>query len=294
MMSYLLAPFLLVFNVCFVFLNTAISATLISIFGFMSWIIPMELLKRNALRSYKNWGRMHAFQMKYFVPCKKEIIIANEIDLDLNHSYILASNHISWLDIMLISSVIYDKIPMPRFFLKKSLLWVPFVGMACKALDMIFVERLDRKKLLKNPKARNIDLETTRKQCEKYKGNPVTIINFAEGTRFTTEKQIKRKSTYTNLLPPKAGGIAYIFSSMGEQFYRFLDTSIVYPHKYRAYSFLAFYSGLMPNLTLKIDSLEIPKDFYEDQNNDSEYRKRFQVELNHLWKKKDQLLSQSI
>ena len=60
----------------------------------------------------------------------------------------------------------------------------------------------------KYPEKKGKDIEATRKSCERYKDEPITLINFIEGTRFTPEKHAVQRSPYQHLLKPKAGGLA--------------------------------------------------------------------------------------
>ena len=103
--------------------------------------------------------------------------------------YLLISNHLSWTDIVVLCCVFKDRIPMPKFFLKQQLLYVPFIGMACWALDMPFMRRYSREYLLRHPEKRGQDLATTRRSCAKFKHTPTTVVNYVEGTRFTEENR---------------------------------------------------------------------------------------------------------
>lgn len=92
---------------------------------------------------------------------------------------------------------------MLKFFLKKELIWVPFLGLAWWALDFPFMKRYSRKFLAANPHLAGKDLESTKKACEKFKHTPVSVMNFVEGTRFTPEKHQRKNSPYAHLLPPR-------------------------------------------------------------------------------------------
>jgi 1-acyl-sn-glycerol-3-phosphate acyltransferase len=62
---------------------------------------------------------------------------------------------------------------------------VPVIGLAWWALDFPFMKRHSRAALRKNPELRQQDRETTRKACAKFALVPTSVMNFAEGTRFT-------------------------------------------------------------------------------------------------------------
>ena len=99
--------------------------------------------------------------------------------LKMNRWYLVVANHQSWTDILVLQKILYRKAPFYKFFLKKELFWVPFLGLAWWALDYPFLERSS---------SAQKDIETTMRACEKFKTFPVSIMNFVEGTRFTAEK----------------------------------------------------------------------------------------------------------
>jgi 1-acyl-sn-glycerol-3-phosphate acyltransferase len=44
--------------------------------------------------------------------------------------YLVIANHQSWSDILVLQKIFNRKIPFLKFFLKKELIWVPFMGIA--------------------------------------------------------------------------------------------------------------------------------------------------------------------
>lgn len=107
--------------------------------------------------------------------------------------YLLICNHRSWADIVVLCVLFRKHIPMNKYFLKQQLAWVPFLGLACWALDMPFMKRYSRAYLLRHPERRGKDVETTRRSCEKFRLHPTTIVNFVEGP-------VSRKKTSANAL----------------------------------------------------------------------------------------------
>lgn len=75
--------------------------------------------------------------------------------------YLLVCNHHSWADIVVLCVLFRKHIPMNKYFLKQQLAWVPFIGLACWALDMPFMKRYSRAYLLRHPERRGKDVETT-------------------------------------------------------------------------------------------------------------------------------------
>ncbi|WP_125564322.1 acyltransferase [Pseudoalteromonas rubra] len=202
--------------------------------------------------------------------------------------YLVIANHQSWVDILILQRVLHRKIPFLNFFLKKELLYVPVLGLAWWALDFPFMKRTSKSQLKKNPKLRGKDVETTRKACEKFKTMPVSIVNFVEGTRFTEQKHAQQRSPFQHLLKPKAGGIAFVMQAMGEQINQVVNVTIHYPQG--TPSFMDFVAGRVGEVNVLVELMPVSADLIGDYSNDSEFRVRFQSELNRLWGQKDQEL----
>jgi len=214
--------------------------------------------------------------------------ISGDEELSKDAWYLLISNHISWLDIFIIANFTRTRIPEAKFFLKESLKKVPFIGMACWALDMPFMKRYSRSFIEKNPHLRGKDIETTKKSCEKFKNKPTSIINFIEGTRFTPKKT--GNESFAHLLPPKAGGIAFTLAAMGEQFDKMLNITLCYPDN-PGHVMHDLLSGKVKRVVLHVEQLDITDDLIGDYFNDEKFKVNFQTWLNNLWLEKDQLLA---
>ena len=202
--------------------------------------------------------------------------------------YLIIANHQSWADILILQNIFNRKIPFIKFFLKKELLYVPFIGLCWWALDFPFMKRYSQQLLKKRPELKGKDIATTRKACEKFRYKPVSIMNFVEGTRFTQAKHDKQQSPFRYLLKPKAGGTAFVLGTMGEQLHKLLDVTIHYPQGIP--SFWDYISGKVHAITVNIKVLPISKELIGDYN-DQAYRERFQQWLNQLWVEKDQQLA---
>ena len=205
--------------------------------------------------------------------------------LDRAEWYLVLANHQSWVDILVLQRIFHRKIPFLKFFIKKELLWFPILGQAWWAMDFPFVKRYSKRYLQKKPHLIGKDLEITRKACQKFKKIPISIMNFAEGTRFTNEKHLNQQSPYAHLLRPKAGGIAFLLSSMTEQIHRILDVTIVYPDGVP--SFWAFLCGKIRNIKVRVRSLPVSPEIQGDYANDGQFRARLQQWLNDIWAEKN-------
>ncbi|EHV4537357.1 acyltransferase [Escherichia coli] len=204
--------------------------------------------------------------------------------------YLLICNHRSWADIVVLCVLFRKHIPMNKYFLKQQLAWVPFLGLACWALDMPFMKRYSRAYLLRHPERRGKDVETTRRSCEKFRLHPTTIVNFVEGSRFTQEKHQQTHSTFQNLLPPKAAGIAMALNVLGKQFDKLLNVTLCYPDNNRQ-PFFDMLSGKLTRIVVNVDLQPIADELHGDYINDKSFKRHFQQWLNSLWQEKDRLLT---
>lgn len=203
--------------------------------------------------------------------------------------YLLIANHKSWLDIPVLGQFAINRIPEPKFFLKEELKYVPFIGSGSWALDMPFMKRYSQAQIRKNPALQGKDIETTRRSCEMFRHQPTTMINFVEGTRFTTAKHRAKNSPFTHLLPPKAGGIAFTLASMGELFDAVLDVTILYPDNPQNV-LPAMLTGRLKRVVLQVERLPVDAQIIGDYFADEGFRQQFQLWLNQRWVQKDQAI----
>lgn len=209
--------------------------------------------------------------------------------LSPNGWYLVVSNHQSWVDILVLQRLLHKRIPFLKFFLKKELIYVPFLGLAWWALDFPFMKRYSKEFLAKNPHLKGKDIETTRKACNKFKYKPVSVMNFLEGTRFTAAKHQKQQSPFKHLLKPKAGGIAFVLDAMGEHLNKMVNVTIYYPNGIP--TFFDFISGKVTAINVAIETTEISKDMIGDYFNDNDFQENFQQKVNQLWLDKDAKLT---
>jgi 1-acyl-sn-glycerol-3-phosphate acyltransferase len=210
--------------------------------------------------------------------------------MDMSHTYMVTSNHQSWADIFALQYQFNRRIPMLKFFLKKELIWVPVIGPTWWALEFPFMKRHSKEYLARHPEKKGQDLITTRKACERYKTNPVSVFNFLEGTRFTPAKHAAQKSPFKYLLKPKAGGIAFVLDAMGEQLKSLINVTIHYPDG--APGFWELLCGKLTRVVIDIEQLQIPREFLNgNYDQDEEYRRNFQLWVTKLWEDKDALLA---
>jgi 1-acyl-sn-glycerol-3-phosphate acyltransferase len=203
-------------------------------------------------------------------------------------NYLVLCNHQSWVDIPVLQKVLNRRIPFLRFFLKQQLIWVPLMGPAWWALDFPFMKRYSRETLAKHPELQGRDMEATRRACEKFRHMPVSVMNFAEGTRFTPAKHDAQSSPYRHLLRPKAGGLAFVLDAMGDALHAILDVTIVYPQG--SPTLMDLIAGRIRDIRVHLRELPIDDTLRGDYEQDAAFRERFQLRINALWSQKDALV----
>lgn len=220
-----------------------------------------------------------------------DISVDEGLELNMQGRYLMTCNHQSWVDTTVNQYFGLTRMPLTRFFTKWELIFIPFVGQAFKILGFPMMKRHTKAQISKNPELKYRDLEEARKSCEQLLSQPFTLLNYLEGTRFTVQKHQHQQSPYTNLLKPKAGGLALALDILGDKIDALVDMTIVYPDGAPGYG--EFWLGEVPRIAVNIRKIEIPDwvlgGNYED---DAEYRERFQKWVDHLWTEKDQLISQ--
>lgn len=200
--------------------------------------------------------------------------------------YLVNANHQSWVDILVLQHLLNRRIPLLKFFLKQQLIWVPVIGPAWWALDFPFMRRHSAAYLKRHPEKRFDDLETTRRACRKFALVPTSVMNFAEGTRFTPAKHRSQRSPYRHLLKPKAGALALALDVLGDKFDALLDVTIVYPAGIP--TFWDLMCGNVPKVIVRAQRRPIPEDLrHGNYTGNPAYRHAFQAWLVSLWKEKD-------
>lgn len=285
---FILGPFAFILYI----LNTAIVPLTALLLALISFLIPIPPLRR-AISWFNHviipvlWAESSNFIM--WLTTKTEWDIQGTGPLSTEGWYLLVSNHQSWLDILVFEKVFIHKVPHIKFFMKRALLiTLPIAGLACWALGYPFVTRYSKEYLEKHPEKKGKDLEITRKACEKFKDQPVTIANYVEGTRFTKAKQAAQKSPYHHLLKPRAGGFAFVLSAMQGHLHGILNTTIIYPDpKTNLWQFMC---GRTRKIIVRYELLPLSEVPMGDYFNDVQFQHDFHDWLNHFWHKKDQLI----
>ena len=268
-------------------LNTLFCALQLFPLALIKFIIPFEwwrkIIGKIVVKAANNWVFINSYVILQVFPIEWNIQGTEE--LKKNDWHLVISNHQSWVDIIIIQKILYGKIPYIKFFLKKELIWVPVLGLAWWALDFPFMKRYTKEEIERKPSLKGRDIEITRKACEKFKTDYVTIMTFPEGTRFTDKKHNTQKSPYKHLLKPKAGGLSFTISAMGDKIHKLINMTIVYPEGVG--TMWDFLCGKIRKIDVFIETMLIPGKFMNINLEDKKFQLEFNEWLNDLWKKKD-------
>ncbi|MCS2610661.1 acetyltransferase [Halomonas dongshanensis] len=231
-----------------------------------------------------NWIGANLWWMKRWLRPRLDAEVPEQLSTD--QWWLVISNHRSWTDIFMLLMVFHRRIPMPRFFIKRQLVWIPIVGLAFWALEFPLMRRFSREQIATNPKLASIDRESTERMCRRARTSPIAIFNFVEGTRFTPAKRSAQGSPYGYLLRPKSGGVAQVISLLGSQLDGILDVTLSYANPKP--SFWGFLCGKEQAILLRARKLEVPAWMLEaNYHEKAQHKERFHSWINSLWQEKD-------
>ena len=291
MLSFLPGPLKGILSLPLYILNTVFWFIPLLTFALLKWLIPIAFIRTGLSIILDGiascWIGVNTGIQWLFLSYKLEL--DSSVQTTTKQRYLVISNHQSWVDIMLLQRIFHGRIPFLKFFLKQELIYVPFLGLAWWALDFPFMQRHSKSAIRKNPKLAGKDIETTRKACEKFKHIPVSIMNFVEGTRFTQAKHDRQRSPYQHLLKPKAGGIAFVLSSMGDKMDCILDVSIAYGGE--PPTFWQYICGSLQQVAIQVKAIPIDGELVGNYADDKAFRVTFQRRMNEIWAEKDQWLA---
>lgn len=269
-------------------INTLVHVPPLLLLGVLKAIVPLERVRVavNPLLTglAESWIGVNSRMIDIFTTTSFHV--SEQARLQRGGHYLVLANHQSWVDILVLQKVFNRRIPLLRFFLKRSLIWVPVLGLAWWALDFPFMGRYTRQQIARNPDLGKRDIETTRRACDKFKAIPVSVMNFVEGTRFSPDKHASQQSPYRHLLKPKSGGVAFVLDAMGDGLHSLLDVSIVYPGGRP--SMIDLMANRIGQVRVMVRERAIPAELASgNYQEDRAFRARFQQWMNGVWQEKD-------
>ncbi|QVM91089.1 acyltransferase [Pseudomonas entomophila] len=274
-------------------LNTLVMIGPLLVFALLKLVLPgrgRDYASAAVMWVAETWSEVDKVIFALCIPTQWDIRGVDTLRNDT--SYLCVSNHQTWVDIPALIESLNRRVPFFKFFLKKELIWVPLLGLAWWGLDYPFMKRYSKAFLDKHPELKGKDLEITKAACELFKRQPVTVVNYLEGTRFTEAKREQQQSPYRHLLKPKAGGVAFVLAALGEQLDALLDVTIVYPGN-KAPGFWNLLNGSISRVIIDIRVRELDPALSEgDYENDPAFRQVVQAWVNQLWVEKDQRIEE--
>ena len=274
-------------------LNTLVLICPLLVFALLKLVLPgrgRDYASWAVMWVAETWSEIDKAIFALCIPTQWDIRGVENLRKDT--SYLAVSNHQTWVDIPALIESLNRRTPFFKFFLKKELIWVPLLGLAWWGLDYPFMKRYSKAFLEKHPELKGKDLEITKAACELFKRQPVTVVNYLEGTRFSDAKRQAQQSPYRYLLKPKAGGVAFVLAALGDQLDALLDVTIVYPGN-KAPGFWDLLNGSISRVIIDIQVRELDPGLWAgDYENDPEFRQTVQAWVNQLWVDKDQRIEQ--
>ena len=272
-------------------INLVAWGTVVLLVGVVKFFAPQGRIRRRLILTLaslgEGWVAMNNAISDLMLPIRWEIEGADGLRRD-GH-YLVFANHISWIDIIVVFRALHRRIALIRFFTKQELIWLPFIGQACWALEFPFMKRYSADYLAQHPEKRGTDLETTRRACERYRTIPVAILNFLESTRFTLDKHADQESPYRYLLRPRTGAAAFVVASLADQLDGILDVSIAYPgHLVSVWDFI---SGRVKSVQVRVRQLPVPPELLSAAVTEpGPVRDQFKEWIEGVWREKDAVL----
>lgn len=254
-------------------------------------VIPLTGVRRAMSRALvlvaESWIGVNSLLFKLFTRIRWQVEGLDGLRRDGN--YLVLCNHQSWVDIAVLQKVFNRRIPFLRFFLKQQLIWIPLLGPAWWALDFPFMKRYSPQTLLRHPELQGKDRESTRRACEKFRHMPVSVMNFAEGTRFTQAKHDAQSSPFRYLLRPKAGGVAFVLDAMGDALHAVVDVTIAYPQG--PCTMMDLIAGRIHDIRVHVRERPIDPGLVGSYDEDPAFRGRVKAWMRALWTDKDAQLA---
>lgn len=212
----------------------------------------------------------------------------NADDLSTDRWYLVVSNHQSWADILVLQNVLHGRIPILKFFTKRQLIWVPFIGVAMWFLRFPYVRRLSRERIAADPSLMALDREAALDACQGFRDHPTAALAFLEGTRLTAVKHAAQdEARFGHLLNPKLGGVSYVVTALNDKLHKVLDVTLSYPDGVP--TFWQFLQGRARKVEVLIQGRTLPADAYAARDPET-VREALRPWIEALWREKDERL----
>lgn len=291
MLSFLPAPLVLLLNAVLIPANAILIATPMQILGILRLLLPLRgataAIEAFNYYLYRLWVFDNYLILK--LTCRLNWHVDGDPIPRVKGTCMVLSNHLSWADILILCLLYRGRIPTTKFFMKRSLLYIPFVGLACYAIGMPFMHRYRPETLLKNPQLRGRDIRTTRAACRRAARFPTALVNFLEGTRFTPDKARRARSPFTHLMPPKVISLGIAMGEIGPRLETILNTTLCYPqNRAPRKPFIDLMCGRLREVYAHVEVLPVSPGMIGDYAGDKAFKQQFKTQIHDLWSRKDQ------
>ncbi|MYD46689.1 MAG: hypothetical protein F4W92_10075 [Gammaproteobacteria bacterium] len=193
--------------------------------------------------------------------------------------WIIASNHQSWADIVILEIVFRTLAPPIKFFTKRELIWVPFLGFGLWLLRFPYVRRGKREKGQSRQQAQQKNRQELKRAAQQFHERPISLLLFLEGTRYTPIKHTQQRPLYQHLLRPKLGGLAFSLEALDGEVDRIVNVTVNYEGAVPG--FWQFLCGRCRQVTVRVETIPLTASF--NQN--------LKKEVLKLWERKDRVLT---
>lgn len=263
-------------------INTVLVCIPLYVLGLVRLLVPIPWLRRKLAYPMDTVIDVWVSGFHLLIRCFRLV----EINVDFPPGFgdrkvwqVIMCNHQSWVDIVILQASFRHVAPVLKFFTKKELIWVPFVGVAMWFLGFPYVYRPKSSDQHMSESRRVVNEAVLRRESARFLDKPVAVINFVEGTRFTPAKRDARGSNFKHLLNPRRGGLHQTLVALDEKVDTVLNATIRYDGVVP--DFWDLLCGRTNSVHLTVE--EIPK-----PSNDHD---TMTLWLNDCWRAKDAFLS---
>ena len=189
--------------------STVVHTLPLFVVALLRWLLPGAAGRacgRVLVRLAESWIAVNAALVRGFTPTVLQVDGGEGLRAD-GH-YLVLANHQSWVDIIVLQTVLNRRMPFMRFFLKRQLIWVPLLGLAWWALDFPFMRRASRRELARRPelalKAMDGALHSVVDVTIAYPAGIPTLLDLVAGRIPAVAVRIRERP-----IPADLQGVAY-------------------------------------------------------------------------------------
>jgi 1-acyl-sn-glycerol-3-phosphate acyltransferase len=229
---------------------------LVVLLNLVFWIIPLLVLALLKLMAGQRSQALHtAMAAIYRTAVRMNDLWLRKVlrihwhrpvlDLAPDEVCLVISNHRSWIDILLIQSLISRRGPIVKFLTKRELMYIPIIGQIIWAFEFPSLHRRAARGQ-NEAERRQVDAQRIVDACANIDQHPCAFLTFPEGTRFSENKHKASSSPYRTLLRPRGGGYALLCEALNTKAAKIVDVTIAAPANLNFWKFLSGSIRLIP------------------------------------------------